>query len=384
MVCVEGFKANGIKEGKNGLGIIFSEEKANIGIVYTRNKIKAAPIIVSKKHAKKGYARAVVVNSGNANAYTGEEGIKDAEEMCRITAEELNVEKEEVLVASTGVIARKLDMGLISKQIRKVAKELECSEDASMNFARAIMTTDTRPKLFKKVVEIDGREVEIGVAAKGSGMIAPNMATMLCFITTNARISAPKDILRRVVDETLNMVVVDGDTSTNDFTVLLANGLAENKKINGFERALYEILDETAKALAKDGEGATKLIVCRVINAKNKKDAKKVAKAVISSNLVKTAFFGNDPNFGRIIAAVGYSNAYIKPDRISLWLSSGKEKVILVEKGKIKDNIEFAREIMKNDEVEIVLDLGLGKARAKAYGCDMSYDYIRINAEYTT
>ncbi len=384
MVCVEGFRVNGIKEGKNGLGIIFSEVKANVGIVYTKNKIKAAPLIVSKKHAKIGYSRALVVNSGNANAYTGIDGIRDAEEMCRITAEELGLKKEEVLVASTGVIARRLDMKLISNQIRKVAKMLERSDSASMNFAKAIMTTDTKPKLFKKTVEIDNKEVEIGVIAKGSGMIAPNMATMLCFITTNARIEMPKKVLKRAVDETLNMIVVDGDTSTNDFTVLLANGLAENRKIDGFEKALYEVLDETAKAIAKDGEGATKLITCKVVNARNKRDAKRVAKAVVSSNLVKTAFFGNDPNFGRIIAAIGYSNAYIKPDRISLYISSAKGKAILVKNGKIMNNIEYAREIMKEDEVEINIDLGLGKAFAKAYGCDMSYDYIRINAEYTT
>ncbi len=384
MVCVEGFKANGIKEGKNGLGIIFSEVKANVGMLFTRNRIKAAPLIVSKRHAKIGYTRAVVVNSGNANAYTGIEGIRDAEEMCKITSEELGIKKEEVLVASTGVIARKLDIELILRQIKSVAKKLECSDSASMNFARAIMTTDTKPKLFKKTVEIDGKEIEIGVAAKGSGMIAPNMGTMLCFITTNARIDMPKRILKSVVDETLNMVVVDGDTSTNDFVVLLANGLAENRKIDGFKRALYEVLDEAAKAIAKDGEGATKLIVCRVVNARNKRDAKRIAKSVISSNLVKTAFFGNDPNFGRIIAAVGYSNAYIKPEKISLYISSAKGKAVLVEEGRIRDNIEFAREIMKEDEVEITIDLGLGRACAKAYGCDMSYDYIRINAEYTT
>jgi glutamate N-acetyltransferase/amino-acid N-acetyltransferase len=389
-VCVQGFASGGLKNEKYGIAIILSEKEADCALMVTGNRVKAAPLMVSAEHAA-GKVRGIVANSGNANAYTGEEGMADAREMCKIAAGELGIEAEEFIVASTGVIGRRLDMALVESGVKEVAKSLDNSSEASMRAAEAILTTDKEPKMVSVAATLNtGEEIEIGGICKGAGMVAPklNHATMLCFLTTNACVPEEKikEVLESAVDVSFNMTVIDGDMSTNDMVVLLANGLAGNSGIDEhFVEALNYVTTELAKKMVRDGEGATKSIEVEVKNAKSETDARTAARAVVSSNLVKTAIFGEDPNWGRIIAALGYSGAEFNPEKVSLFI----EDVCLVEEGKIlafvdTEELKQVKKALSSKEIKITADLNAGEHSATAYGCDMSPEYVRINAEYTT
>ncbi len=387
-VCaVKGVRASGIKPGKMGLAIIAAEGSA--AGVFTRNKVIAAPLIVTRENlSNNGRLAAVIANSGNANAFTGEQGIADAREMAHILAEQLDVPVELVAVASTGVIGRKLDVEWIREHVCGVVETLDSTPDSSNAAARAIMTTDLVYK--ESAVELESG-VRIGGIAKGSGMIEPNMGTMLSFIYTDASLPANvlEGCLKRSVDKSFNMIVVDGDTSTNDIVLLTATGASSiEPQVEEFQMGLDRVMTELAKMIARDGEGATKLIEAHVRGAKTENDARIAAKAIVRSPLVKSAVFGKDPNWGRVVAAVGYSGADIDQDKISLAFASGDDVVNLVEHGNIVDsstNVPGSLEhIMAQDEIVIMVDIGLGEQNATAWGCDLTYDYIRINADYTT
>lgn len=392
---VPGFLASGIgcgikKSGKKDLCIIYSEYPCTAAATFTTNKVKAAPILVNMEHIKSKYIRAVVVNSGVANACTGLKGIEDAKNMCSIVSKKLNIDKNEVLVASTGVIGAFLPMDKVEKGIEKAVSDI--SKDGGLDAAEAIMTTDTFIKKCTVELKLDGKKVLISGIAKGSGMIHPNMATMLSFIVTNANIS--KDMLSKAlkesVDDSYNMISVDGDTSTNDMVVLLANGQAENKLIDKenedyfeFKKCLHYVNCELSKMIAKDGEGATKLIEVCVNNAKTINDAKTLAKSVIRSSLVKTAFFGSDANYGRILCSLGYSGADFDPSKVSITFK-GKDDEITVVKfglGTIFDE-NAAKNILNESHIKVIIDLDDGSFNAVAYGCDLTYDYVKINGSY--
>ncbi|MDD3042205.1 MAG: bifunctional ornithine acetyltransferase/N-acetylglutamate synthase [Methanosarcinaceae archaeon] len=389
-ICaVAGVSAYGVKEGKYGLAVILAEGPA--AGMFTRNKIVAAPVVLTKGLLEtRPRLSAVIVNSGNANAFTGEEGLKDARAMGRELAETLDLDPESVGVASTGVIGHRLDLSRIKGQLPGVLKGLEASPAGSLAAAKAIMTTDT----FQKEVAVELKSgIRIGGIAKGSGMIEPNMGTMLSFVYTDADV--PADVLEAALREatalSFNMVVVDGDTSTNDMVLLTATGKSGVKPcmetLDEFREGLTYVLTTLAKMVAGDGEGATKLIEARVKGAKTAEDAKLAAKAIVRSPLVKTAVFGKDPNWGRVIAAVGYSGAELDPEKVSLSFAGGAEEVTLVESGKVSGSsgsLESLKKVMESEEIIITVDLGLGEEAATAWGCDFSYDYVRINAEYTT
>ena len=345
------------------------------------------------EHIKNENTQAIVVNSGNANSCTGEKGLINAKKMAEIVAKKFELKTEEVLVQSTGIIGVQLNMDKIENGIDKAMQSLD--ETGGLDAATAIMTTDTFVKQICYEFEIDGRKVTIAGMAKGSGMIHPNMATMLSFTITDVNIE--KSLLQKmfleVADNTFNMISVDGDTSTNDMACVLANGLSENEKIvnenskgyNEFRKALYKVNEELAKLIAKDGEGATKLIEVSVIGAKTLKDAKKVSKSVVTSSLFKAAVFGGDPNWGRILCAVGYSEAEIMIDKVSIYLKGGDIKVQVAKNGMAIEFDEIkAANTLKNEKVEIIIELNDGEFNATAWGCDLSYDYVRINAEYHT
>lgn len=394
-VCVPGFRAAGVKRGKYGVALIRSETPAKASVMLTSNKVKAAPLLVSKEHVNNDIF-GIIANSGNANAFTGDAGMEDAREMCSLAAKLLGGKAENYLVASTGVIGRRLDLATVERLANEAARSLEASPKASEDAARAIMTTDTFPKICSVEVELsDGSRYEVGGIAKGAGMIAPKLshATMLCFLTTNARLEKEEmdEALARAVEQSFNRVVVDGDTSTNDFVVLLANGSAANDSIAGFQEALNFVTQTLAKSIARDGEGATKYIEVRVLGAVSDSDANLAARAVVGSNLVKSAVFGGDPNWGRIIAALGYSGAEVVPEKITLYVGTkgDERRVCLVEKGKplaLEGTAELkaAEEVLRQKEIYITAELNLGRGRGEAYGCDLTYEYIRINAEYTT
>ena len=384
-ICaVRGVKANGIKEGKNGLAVIVTDSKrlSSAG-VFTRNKVIAAPLIVTQEALAKGDLKAVIANSGCANAFTGQRGLDDARWMAQILAKKLNCKPGEIGVASTGVIGRNLDKIWIGEHLDGVYSTLAISEDAGKAAARAIMTTDTYLKEI--AVELDNG-VRIGGMAKGSGMIEPNMGTMLAFLYTDAALSkeALNACLRKAVDKSFNMVVVDGDTSTNDMALITATGYLECGA-EVFQQGLDFVCRSLAKMIARDGEGATRLIEARVTGAQSEDDARKAAKAIVRSPLVKTAIFGKDPNWGRVVAAVGYSGAEVDQDRISLEFSDNKNKVRLVDEGRIVEGkLEALKSIMESREIFIEAALGLGDCEATAWGCDLTYDYVKINAMYTT
>lgn len=392
-VCVPGFKAGGVKR-KDGYGValIVSESKANSALMITSNRVKAAPLIVSREHHEAGDVRAIVASSGCANAYTGDAGINDAEKMCSLAASKLGLRAENIIVASTGVIGRRLDMEAIKSCLKAV--ELGSSKEASLSAANAIRTTDKYPKTVSVKTSLrTGEAIEVGGIAKGAGMIAPDLkhATMMCFITTNAFV--PKDkidaALEEAVSQSFNMTVVDGDTSTNDIVVLLANGKAGNRDVDDrFQGALNYVTREIAKLMVRDGEGATKLLVVEVNGARTKDDAVKAAKSIASSTLVKAAFFGEDPNWGRIVAALGYSGADFDPDAISITYSSRRGKIELVKKGKVlvdkKKELLKAKDVIKANEIRITVDLDSGAGMALAYGCDLTPDYVKLNSAYAT
>jgi glutamate N-acetyltransferase/amino-acid N-acetyltransferase len=384
-ICsVRGVMANGIKQGKNGLAIIVTDSRnLSTAGVFTRNKVIAAPLIVTREHLAKGELRAIIANSGCANAFTGKKGLLDARWMAEILAKKLKCSHDEIGVASTGVIGRNLDRTWIEEHIDGVFDNLSNTEEAGKAAARAIMTTDTSMKEI--AIQLDNG-VHFGGIAKGSGMIEPNMCTMLAFLYTDAAISKEKltACLKKAVGRSFNMVVVDGDTSTNDMAIITATGYQECEE-EIFQEGLDFVCTSLAKMIARDGEGATKLIEARVRGARSTDDARKAAKAIVRSPLVKTAIFGKDPNWGRVIAACGYSGAEINQDKISLKLLDNKNEAVLVDSGSIVEGkLEALKSIMESKEIIIEVALGLGDYEATAWGCDLTYDYVKINAMYTT
>lgn len=393
----KGFLAAGVKAGIKASGnydmaLIYSEVPAVAAGAFTRNAVRAAPVTLSEIHVKSDNVQAIIVNSGNANACTGDEGYRNAESICKLVAGRLNLAQDAVLVASTGIIGVQLPMEKINVGIDQVVDAL--STDGTIA-TKAIMTTDLTEKNIGVELEIQGKTVTIGGIAKGSGMIHPNMGTMLGFITTD--ISIEKSLLQHAfsasVDESYNMVSVDGDVSTNDTAIILANGLAGNDVITSetdagyaeFVEALRFINQTLAKKIAEDGEGATKLIETKVFGAKTVEDARKVAKSVIGSSLVKTAIFGGDANWGRILCAVGYSSADLIVNKIEIFVKGGDAKVQIVANGAgIAFDAELLAQIFAAKQVDIEIYLHNGEAVATAWGCDLSYDYVKINADYTT
>ncbi len=388
----QGIKAAGIKCGirfnRKDLALIYSEKVADAWGTFTTNKFKAAPLMVTEKNLSLsgGKLQAVLINSGIANACTGEKGLKDAWETVDYVSQGLNIKKEYVAVTSTGKIGEFLPLKKIKNGIAKLILALDYS--GGTNAAEAILTTDTKKKEIAISFKLKDQEVRIGGMAKGSGMIHPNMATMLGFITSDIALEGEllKTALQQVVEKTFNMISVDGDTSTNDMVVVMANGLAGNQLIEKkdddyykFYQALHYVTEYLAKCIAKDGEGATKMIEVEVKNASSFIEAKKVAKAVINSPLTKTAIFGKDPNWGRILAAVGYSGAEVVPDKIDLYL---EEKI--VENGQpLKFSRQEIHEYLKSsDEIKIIIDLKMGEVDATAWGCALTYDYVKINTKY--
>ncbi len=379
VAAVEGFTALGkhigIKKGKKDLAVIYCDKVCSTAAIYTKNKVKGAPLHVNMAHLKDGKAQAIVINSGNANVATGQAGIDDADEMCAMAAAELKIRKQDVLLASTGIIGKPLPMDIIRKGMKGLARDLKKSHHA----AEAIMTTDT----LKKELAVKSDTFTIGAIAKGSGMVHPNMATMLCFITTDADFPAKelKKFLAKAADESFNMISIDTDTSTSDMVILMSSN-TKNTDRKSFQDALTYVCREMAIKIAADGEGSTKLIEVQVKNAKAEKDAKKIARMVVSSDLVKCAMFGNDPNWGRIICAAGNSDAHFEEDKVDIYLQ-GKA---IVKNGIEVENFDKRKisKLLRSDKVNIIIDLKSGRREATAYGCDMSYDYVQINAEYST
>ncbi len=398
-VCAAaGFTAGGVIAGikagnttKRDLALIYCAERCKTAALYTTNKVKGAPIYVTKKHLADGYAQAVIVNSGNANT-CNDNGIEIAEEMCNLAAVELGIDANDVIVGSTGVIGQKLNIKPIKNVISALAKGLSAKK--SSEACEAIMTTDTRKKELAVEFEIQGRKCHVGGISKGSGMIHPNMATMLAFITTDVAINGEllERALRKVNSLTYNMVSVDGDTSTNDTLVLMSSGLAKNPEIicedkdyEVFENALYAVMMNLARETARDGEGATKLLECIVKGAPDENTARIVAKSVIGSSLLKAAMFAADANWGRILCAIGYAQADFDINKVSVELASSKGKLTVCTDGAgISFSEEAASEILSEDEIKILIDLHDGDGEAIAWGCDLTFEYVKINAEYRT
>ncbi len=400
-VCAaKGFRANGIQCGlahagahvtkkKNDLALIVADKECTAAAVYTTNKVKGAPILVTKEHIKDGKARAVIVNSVNANTCNAD-GVEKAEKMCVLAAAELGIDEKDVIVASTGVIGQVLPIEPIANGMKALAEGL--SYDGNDRAVEAIMTTDTMPKEVAVQFEMGGKVCTMGGMLKGSGMIHPNMATTLTFITTDADISA--ELLQRalsdVVKVTLNRASVDGDTSTNDMVCVLASGTAENAPVNKenadfdiFENALYAVMMNLARMMARDGEGATKLIECAVSGADTEKTAEIVAKSVITSSLFKAAMFGEDANWGRILCAVGYADAEFEIDRVDVKIASEKGMIEVCKNGAGVDfSEEKAKEILGEEVIQIIISIGDGSGKAVAWGCDLTYDYVKINGDY--
>ena len=397
-VCAaKGFKASGIHCGirksrtKRDLSLIFSEKPASCAAVYTTNLVKGAPLDVTKSHISDGIAQAVICNSGNANTCNAD-GIEIAEKMCDLLAKELKIKASDVVVASTGVIGQKLDITPIKNGIPQLVSEL--SQYGNENAAEGIMTTDTVKKELAVNFQIGDKTCTIGGMAKGSGMIHPNMATMLVFITTDAAISPKmlKKALSTDIANTFNMVSVDGDTSTNDMVTVLANGMAGNSLIDSdgpdfeiFMQALNTITVSLCRMIAGDGEGATKLLECKVTGASDKQTAKTVAKSVICSSLLKAAMFGADANWGRVLCAIGYSGAKVDVNKIDVSFKSSQGTIDVCKNGAGVDfSEEKAKEILLQKEIDILVELNSGKEEATAWGCDLTYDYVKINGDYRT
>lgn len=397
-VCApKGFTASGIHSGirknkeKADLALISCEVPCNTGAIYTQNKVKGSPLIVTKKNLENSRAQAIICNSGNANTCNAN-GEEVARQMCEITGKALGIPAEDVVVSSTGVIGLPMPIEPIRDHIEPLKASL--STDGSIRAAQAIMTTDTFAKEIAVSFILDGKVCHIGGIAKGSGMIHPNMATMLCFLTTDVAIEPEwlQKALKKVADITFNMVSIDGDTSTNDMAVILASGLAENPVIKNDEKdyelfvnALYAVMMNLSRELARDGEGATKLLECAVNGAPDDLTARKIAKSVITSSLFKAAMFGADANWGRILCAVGYTNAEFNIDRISVHLASAKGSIQVCENGMgVPVDEDKAKEILLEDEIKILIDLGYGDGSAMAWGCDLTYDYVKINGDYRT
>ena len=396
-VCAaKGFKVNGIHCGirknktKRDIALIVSEKTANAAAVYTTNLVKGAPLLVTKEHLADGKAKAVICNSGNANTCNAD-GIEKAEAMSEIAANALGIKADDVVVASTGVIGLPLDVAPIADGIGELVSGLGDHSDLA---AEGIMTTDTKKKEVAVSFMIGDRECRIGGIAKGSGMIHPNMATMLVFITTDCAISSEmlSEALSTDIQSTFNMVSVDGDTSTNDMVVVLANGEAGNSEITEknadfavFMQALNTVTVHLCKSIAGDGEGATKMIECSVIGAKSDACAKTVAKSVICSSLVKAAMFGADANWGRILCALGYSGADVDISKVGVAFSSDAGRITVCKNGAgVEFSEDEAKKILLEHEITIEIDLNDGEGNAVAWGCDLTYDYVRINGDYRT
>ena len=394
ITAVAGIRAAGLHAGikaadAKDVALIVTDAPAAAAGVFTKNSVTAAPVLVCREHLSDGNAQAVIVNSGNANACTGEVGMANARRMAAATAKQLGIDANLVLVSSTGVIGQQLPMDKIESGIQTAARAL--STEGGADAAEAIMTTDTHPKSVAVEIEIDDTPVRIGGIAKGSGMIAPNMATMLSYLTTDARINAEtlQAALNRVVDDTYNLLTVDTDRSTNDTVLILATGHAENTDITTADRKDYEafceglqfVCTELVKMLARDGEGATKLVEVIVKHAKNRDDAEKAARAVAESPLVKTAVFANDANWGRIMMAIGKSGAEFDPYQVDVWLADYRLVKDGMDAGYDEDK---ATALFAEDPVRITIDLRAGDTEITMWTCDYSYDYIRINADYRT
>lgn len=393
----QGFRANGIHCGirknkeKKDLMLLVSDTLCDAAAVYTQNLVCGAPITVTREHLKNGKARAVICNSGIANTCNAD-GVEKATAMCNLTSRFTGIPADDVIVASTGVIGQPIDLTPIENGMQTLADGL--SVDGADAAAQAIMTTDTVQKSMAVRFELDGRPCTIGAMAKGSGMIHPNMATMLSFITTDANITPEmlQEALNWCVHRSYNMLSVDGDTSTNDTVAILANGHCGNARIETqnedyakFCRALFKVCNYMVRMLAKDGEGATKLVLCEVQNAPDEETARTCAKSVIRSPLVKTAMFGADANWGRVLCALGYAGAKIDVSKIDVCFSSEKGEIAVCENGAgTPFSEEKAKEILLADEITILVDLKDGEAQATAYGCDLTYDYVKINGDYRT
>lgn len=396
-VCAaKGYTANGVHCGirksksKLDLALIYSEKLANTACVYTKNLVKGAPLTVTRENVADGKAQAIICNSGNANTCNAD-GIEKARAMCKLVAEVLPVKADDVVVASTGVIGQTLDITPISNSIKELASGLSADGTAA---AEAILTTDTVRKEAAVEFTVGGKVCRIGGIAKGSGMIHPNMATMLIFITTDAAIST--EMLQKAlscdIENTFNMISVDGDTSTNDTVCLMANGAAGNNEITSegadfdeFKAALNMVTTAICRMIAGDGEGATKLLECKVSGADNLNTAKSCAKSVICSSLLKAAMFGADANWGRVLCALGYSGADIDVNKVDVSFKSGKGVIDVCKNGAgIEFSEEKAKEILLEKEIEILVELNSGNASATAWGCDLTYDYVKINGDYRT
>jgi len=400
-VCAaKGFKANGVQCGlahagasvtkkKNDLALIVADTECTTAAVYTTNKVKGAPILVTKEHIKDGKAKAVIVNSVNANT-CNPDGVEKAEKMCQLAADALGIDENDVIVASTGVIGQVLPIEPIANAMDELKDGL--TYDGNKRALEAIMTTDTREKEIAVEFTVGGKTCTLGGMLKGSGMIHPNMATTLTFLTTDAAISAEmlQQALSDVVKVTLNRASVDGDTSTNDMVCVLASGGAGNKTITSdgedyasFENALYNIMLNLARMMARDGEGATKLIECSVSGAKDEKTAETVAKSVICSSLLKSMIFGEDANAGRIYCAVGYSDAEFDISKVDIDMASKGGSIALGRQGCVTEfDEELAKKVLAEDEIQIIVSLGEGSATAVCWGCDLTYDYVKINGDY--
>ena len=397
-VCAaKGFVAGGVHCGirknrtKKDVAMILSQTKASCAAVYTTNLVKGAPLKVTKKNIEDGYAKAVICNSGNANTCNAN-GIEIAEKMCGLVAEAVGIDAGDVVVASTGVIGQPLHIEPIAEGLPELVKSL--SENGGSDAAEAIMTTDTLKKEVAVEFEIGGKTCRMGGIAKGSGMIHPDMATMLVFITTDAAISPEmlKKALSGDIKDTFNMISIDGDTSTNDMVTVLANGLAGNSEITeegedfkAFMKALNTVNVYLCRMIASDGEGATKLLECKVFNSKDVATAKKVAKSVVCSSLLKAAMFGADANWGRVLCAIGYSKADIDVDKIDVDFKSAKGEIAVCRNGAGVDFSEDdAKVILLEKEIDILVNLNDGDCEATAWGCDLTYDYVKINGDYRT
>ena len=397
-VCAaKGFTASGIHCGirknrtKRDLSLIFSERIASAAAVYTTNIVKGAPLLVTKKHLANGKAQAVICNSGNANTCNAD-GVEIAEKMSTLAADSLGVSPDDIVVASTGVIGLPLDVAPIAAGLPELCASL--SQQGSEAAAEGIMTTDTVKKEVAVEFELSGKKCRIGGIAKGSGMIHPDMATMLVFITSDVAICPEllQKALSADITTTFNMVSVDGDTSTNDMVVVLANGMAENEEIICenedfaiFMKALNSVTVRLCRLIAADGEGATKLLECKVSGGKTEQDAKKAAKSVICSSLLKAAMFGADANWGRVLCAIGYSGAQADVSKIGVSFKSAAGEIEVCKDGSgVNFSEEKAKEILSQDEIDIIVSLGDGDASATAWGCDLTYEYVKINGDYRT
>lgn len=394
----KGFTAAGVcasvkpsNKTKKDVALIYCEKKCTAAAVYTKNLVKSSAILVTQNHLADGYAQAVIVNSGNANTCNAD-GVEKAEKMCSLAADALGVDSNDVIVASTGVIGQVLPIEPIEKGVAMMKGTL--SKEGGTDAAEAIMTTDTVKKEMAMEMTLGGKTVTVGGIAKGSGMIHINMGTMLSFVTTDAAISSEMlyEALKEAVEDSYNMVSVDGDTSTNDTLAIMASGLAGNPEITeknqdyrDFVDGITEAFKQLAKKLAGDGEGATKLLICTVTGAKTKKDAVLVSKSVICSSLLKAAMFGADANWGRVLCAVGYSGADVDVTKVDVDFKSQKGEIAVCRNGAgIEFSEEKAKEILLEKEIEIIVTLGDGQGKAQAYGCDLTYDYVKINGDYRT